>query len=93
MVEELRRWNSSAHVEVWSICEKCRILFTDRKQQIAELSEIQFSIVVWIVPSEKKVDIVMSKAIKSNIFSQGHYDVLDWNITSSSSVKDLKSIE
>ena len=45
------------------------------------------------MPSEKKVDIIMSEIIKADIVSQGHYDVLNWYVAGSSSVKNLERIK
>ena len=52
MIEELRHRDLSAHVEIGSISKKCGIFFTNGQNDVAELGEIEFTIVVDIMPSK-----------------------------------------
>ena len=77
MIEKLGRRHTSAHVEIRPICQQSSVPFAQWKQQVAEFSEVQFSIVVGVMPTEKEVNVVMGKIIEAYVVSEGHYNVLN----------------
>jgi hypothetical protein len=57
--------NASAHKELRAICEESRILFADGEDEVAELSEIEFAVLIAVIASEEEEDIVVGELAKT----------------------------
>jgi hypothetical protein len=59
MIEELRQRHSSAHVEVGTIGQQRRVFLGDWEQNVAELLEVQLSVIIGVISTEEKKDVIM----------------------------------